>query len=175
MKSSLFKISSRYGALAGVLVPVFFMLLFYLGRNPFLVAPFLDFRIFLFGIFIFFAMKEFRDYHQGGLFYFWQGLFSGFIVVVFSSLIGALGLWVFGRLEPRFLTSYIEGRMAYYKTFAPEDIERVGKEAFERNLLETPNTDITGLVMTHFVQGMVLGFFVTLVLSVVVRRTDQTL
>jgi hypothetical protein len=175
MKNSLIKICLRYGGLAGVLVIVLFILLFYLGRNPFLVAPFLDFRIFLFGVFIFFAMKEFRDYHQGGIFYFWQGLFSGFVVVVVASLIGSLGLWIFGKSEPEFLASYIEGRMAYYKTFAPEDIERIGKDAFERNLLETPNTDITGLVMTHFVQGMVLGFFVTLILSVIVRRTDQNL
>ena len=169
----LLKISARYGAVAGILTVALLILLYYMGRNPFLISPFLDFRTFLFGVFIFFAMKEFRDYHQNGYFYFWQGLFAGFIVVLVSSMIAALGLWLFGELESGFLSSYIDGRIAYLKTFPKEDIERIGKEIYERNLRELPSTNIASLVITHFVQGMVIGFFITTVLSVIVRRTQN--
>lgn len=171
--SALLKISLRYGVVAGILTVVLLVLLFYMGRNPFLISPFLDFRIFLFGVFMFFAMKEFRDYHQEGYFYFWQGLFSGFVVVLAAAAIGALGLWIFGELEPGFLSSYIEGRMAYLKTFPKEDVERIGRDIYERNLKELPSTTIPSLVITHFAQGMIIGFFITTVLSVIVRKTHQ--
>jgi hypothetical protein len=175
IKSALFRLSLRYGAVAGILAVVLLILLYYFGRNPFLISPFLDFRIFIFGIFIFFSLKEFRDYCQERILYFWQGLFGGFVVVVLASAISATGLWIFGTLEEGFVTSYVEGMTAYLKTFPKEEIERIGKDIYERNLKELPSTNIATLVFTHFVQGMIIGFFITIILSVIVRRTNQNL
>ena len=86
----LVKVCVRYGAVAGVLSVILLIILYYSGRNPMLIAPFLDFRIFVLGIFIFFSLKEFRDAYQGGLLYFWQGLFGSFVVVVLSSTISSI-------------------------------------------------------------------------------------
>lgn len=171
--SALVKISLRYGAVAGILAVALLISLFYFGRHPFLAAPFLDFRIFLFGVFMFFAMKEFRDYKQQGVLYFWQGLFIGMIVVSAGSLIGTIGLWIFGSSEERFVQGYVEGMTAYLKTFPKEDIERIGVEVYERNLRELPSTNITDLVAIHLVQGVLIGTFVTIILSVILRRINQ--
>lgn len=170
----LVKVCVRYGAVAGVLSVILLIILYYSGRNPMLIAPFLDFRIFVLGIFIFFSLKEFRDAYQGGLLYFWQGLFGSFVVVVLSSTISSAGLYIFGSLEKNFVTSYIQGMTAYLKTFPAEEIERIGKEIYERNLEDLPSTNISTLVQTHFVQGIMIGFFVSLILSVILRRTNLT-
>ncbi len=53
--------------------------------------PYLDFRVFLFGIFVSFTLKEFRDVHQRGELYFWQGIIGSGIVVLTASAIAALG------------------------------------------------------------------------------------
>lgn len=173
-RNSLAGVGVRYGLVGGLLAVILLILLFYAGRNPFLIAPYLDFRIFLFGIFIFFTLKEFRDIHQGGVLYFWQGLFGSFIVVLITSVLGGGGLYVFGTYEPEFVNSYIREMTLYLKTFAPEDIERIGKDIYERNLNDLPATNISKLVITHFAQGMMIGFFVSIILSVVLRKTQTT-
>jgi hypothetical protein len=61
----------------------------------------------------------------------------------------------------------------YLNTFSKEDIERIGKEVFERNLNQLPTTNISVLAMTYFVQGLAIGFFVSIILSVIVRRQPK--
>jgi hypothetical protein len=171
MRRLLLKVSIRYGLVAGILEVILMVILYYAGRNPLMISPFLDFRILLYGIFIFFALKEFRDFHQSGLLYFWQGLFSSFIVVLLGSIIGSAGLWIFGSLEPELVSSYVEQMQAYLKTFPKEEIEKIGKDIYERNYNQLPSTNISTLVFTHYVQGMMIGFFVSIILSVILRRT----
>lgn len=173
--SALLRVSIRNGLIAGLLSAVVLVVLYYIGRHPFLIAPFFDFRILLFGVFIFFSLKEFRDFHQDGLLYFWQGLFGSFIVVVVASSIAGLGLWIFGTLELDFVPDYVREMTAYLQKFTDEDLERarIGKETYERNLAELPATNITTLVITHFAQGMMIGFFISLILSVILRKTNQ--
>ncbi len=173
--STLLRVSIRNGLIAGLLSAVVLVVLYYIGRHPFLIAPFFDFRILLFGVFIFFSLKEFRDFHQDGLLYFWQGLFGSFIVVVVASSIAGLGLWIFGTLELDFVPDYVREMTAYLQKFTDEDLERarIGKETYERNLAELPATNITTLVITHFAQGMMIGFFISLILSVILRKTNQ--
>jgi hypothetical protein len=170
--SALLKVSVRYGVIAGILAVVLMIALLYLGKNPFSIYPFLDFRIILFGIFIFFSLKEFRDLHQGGVLYFWQGLFASFIVVLLGSVIGCAGLWIFGLYEPRMVELYVSEMTAYLKTFPPEEIERIGKEVYDRNLRLLPSTNISTLAKSHLVQGMIIGFFISIIFSVILRRTN---
>jgi hypothetical protein len=169
-RSPLLSISLRNGVVAGLLACGLFIAMYYIGHHPFLVSPFLDFRILLFGIFIFFTLKEFRDYHQRGLLYFWQGLIGSVLVVATASALAALGLWIFGNLEAGFVTSYVKGMTEYLKTFSEEDIQRIGKDIYERNLTMLPATNITALVETYLAQGFVIGFFVSIILSVILRR-----
>jgi hypothetical protein len=166
----LLRVCLRYGAVAGILSGVLLIVLFYTGRHPFLISPFLDFRIFVFGVFIFFALKEYRDQHQEGILYFWQALFGSFIVVMLSSVLSSIALYIFGTLEKGFVISYVEGMTQYLKTFPPEEIERIGKDIYERNLAELPSTNILTLVITHFAQGMMIGFFISIILSVILRK-----
>jgi uncharacterized membrane-anchored protein YitT (DUF2179 family) len=173
-RSPLVKICARYAGVAGVLTFVLLLILFYTGHHPMLVAPFLDFRILLFGIFIVFALKEFRDYYQQGVLYFWQGLLGSLFMVLVSSAIASAGFWIFGAFEPTFVGSYVEQMTAYLKTFPKEDIERIGKDIYERNLEQLPATNISKLVITYFFQGIAIGFFVSIILSVIMRRQPKT-
>jgi hypothetical protein len=173
MTKTLVKISARYGAGAGILGFILLLVMYYLGPHPLLVSPFLDFRILLLGIFIFFTLKEFRDYHQGGVLFFWQGMLGGFFVTLIAIATTSLLLWLFGRWEHEFVVSYIAQMTTYLKSFPKEDIDRIGKEIYERNLEALPTTNIVDLTETYFVQGIIIGFFVNVVLSVVLRRQPK--
>jgi len=53
-KSPLVPIALRYGVIAGGIVTLLMVIFYYMGQHPLLVSPYLDFRIVLFGVFIFF-------------------------------------------------------------------------------------------------------------------------
>jgi hypothetical protein len=171
--SPLFRNAVRYGLIAGALSFVLLIGLYYLGRHPLMIAPFLDFRILLLGVFIFFCMKEVRDYYQQGELYFWQGMTGGGVLVLIANTIGALGLMLFGKIEKDFVSSYITLMTAYLKTFSKEDIERIGKTVFDSNISQLPATNVSVLAATYFAQGLAIGFFVTIIVSVIVRRQQQ--
>ena len=171
--STLFKISARYGAVSGILAFILLILSYYMGRHPMLVSPLLDFRVLLFGIFIFFALREFRDSVQEGLLSFAQGMLGALVVVFVSSLITSVALVTFGNWENGFVNMFISQSIDYLKTFPKEDIERIGKEVYERNLNALPATNISDLAKTYFVQGSVIGFFVSIIVSVILRRQPK--
>lgn len=175
MKSlTLFKISARYGAVSGILAFILLTIQYYLGRHPLMVSPMLDFRILLFGIFIFFTLREFRDFNQEGYLSFAQGVLGGLVVVFVSSLMTSIALAIYGDWENGFVKMFIEQRGAYLKTFPKEEIERIGKEIYQRNLDALPTTNSVALAGTYFVQGSVIGFFVSIIISVILRQQPKT-
>lgn len=174
MIKKLIRISSRYGAVGGILAFVLLIIMYYLGRHPLITSPFLDFRVLLFGIFIYFTLKEFRDYEQGGVLYFSQAMIGGFGVVTIMTTLTTLLLFLFGNLEPAFVKDYVTQVVDYLKSFTKEDIDRIGKEIYERNLTDLPATNISNLAITYFAHGLVIGFFVNIILSVILRRQPKT-
>lgn len=173
MTSKLLRISARWGAVAGVLAFIMHVVMFYLGRHPLLVSPFLDFRILLFGVFVYFSLKEFRDYDQQGILYFWQASLGGTVVVLLMTTIASVMLFAFGSWEKEFVTGYITEMTTYLKGFPKEDIERIGKDIYERNLKGLPTTNMWQLTVTYFTQGLIIGFFVNIIVSVILRRQPK--
>ena len=173
LAKTLLKISARYGAAAGILAFILLLVMYYIGRHPLLTSPFLDFRILLFGIFIFFTLKEFRDYYQDGNLYFWQAMLGGWTVILIATIATSILLWLFGVWDNGFVDSYIAQVTAYLKSFPQGDIDRIGKEIYERNLMALPATNIFDLTQTYFMQGIVIGFFVNIILSAILRRQPK--
>jgi hypothetical protein len=173
MAKTLWKVSVRYGAAAGILAFILLLVMHYVGPHPLLTSPFLDFRILLFGIFIFFTLKEFRDHYHNGILYFWQAMVGGWTVVVIATVATSILVWLFGVWDNAFVDSYIGQAISYLKSFPQKDIDRIGKEIYERNLNALPTTNIFDLIQTYFMQGIVIGFFVNIILSVILRRQPK--
>ena len=174
MLNKLMRIAARYGLIGGGIAFVLVVIMFYLGKHPLVVSPYLDFRVLLFGIFVFFALKEFRDYDQGGTLYFAQAMLGGFMVVFILTVVATVLIWIFGSIEQDFVKMYVDQEMAFLRSFSPEDIDRLGKNEFDRNLAALPSTNILLLALTYFRNGLVLGFFVNIILAVIVRRQPKT-
>ncbi|HEX6224619.1 MAG TPA: DUF4199 domain-containing protein, partial [Chryseolinea sp.] len=117
MTKMLWKISLRYGAAGGILAFVLLLVMYYTGPHPLLTSPFLDFRILLFGIFIFFTLKEFRDYYQDGSLYFWQAMLGGWTVILIATIATSILLWLFGVWDNDFVDSYIVQVTSYLRSF----------------------------------------------------------
>src|SRR5260221_6463678 len=108
-------IAVRNGLLSGVVGMMMLLGLYFLGRHPFLIPPYMDFRIILFGVLLFFTLKEFRDYFQQGTLYFRQGMFMSLVFTSDFALVAFVIIWVFTILRPEFLSSYISLNMEAIK------------------------------------------------------------
>lgn len=170
----LVKVSLRYGALAGIIGSGLLVALYYINRHPLVIPVYMDFRIILFGVFIFFALREVRDYYQGGVLYFWQGIIGSFLFTFCFSLIASIAIVGFVELVPAFLTDYVNRTLDQMKSLPAEVIESIGKDVYERNLELLPSTTGSNLGVTYFVQSFLISFFVSIILSVTLRRQPKT-
>ncbi len=167
-------IGIRNGAIAAAVSISLLIAMYYMGRHPLMVSPFLDFRILLFGVFIFFSLREFRDVHQEGALYFWQGMIGSFVMVMVTATVASLLLLAFCAIESTFIPSYIKAATEYFKTFPREDIDRIGKEVYERNLSLLPSTNSKQMAGLYFAQSIMIGLFVSIILSVILRKQSKT-
>ncbi len=130
----------------------------------------MDFRILLYGVFIFFSLKEFREYHQEGVLYFWQGMVGSFVVVATAAVIGSLILRVFISLEDNFIPEYVSVMTEYLRGFPEEEINRIGKDAYDRNLEGLPATTSAQIATLYLAQSFGIGLFISIILSVILRK-----
>jgi uncharacterized membrane-anchored protein YitT (DUF2179 family) len=174
LKSPLVTIAIRWGFIGGALAIALLIGTYYLGKHPFMISPFLDFRVLLFGVMIYFTLREFRDAHQEGALYFWQGMIGSFVMVMVAGTVASLLFLVFMALEENFVAAYIPLMTEYLKSFSPEDIERIGKEVYERNLEQLASTNGKQLAGLYFAQGLIIGFFVSIIVSVIWRKQPKS-
>lgn len=172
--SPLFTIVVRYGAIAAVLSIALNIAMFYMNRHPVMIAPFLDFRVFLYAIFIFFSLKEYRDFHNEGALHFFQGMFGSFVLVATAGVLGSILYRVFGALETNFIPEYIRLMTEYLKSAPEDEVARVGKETIERNLQALPSTNMGQIATLYLVQSFGIGLFVSIIMSVILRKQPKT-
>lgn len=172
--SPLFTIAVRYGAIAAVLSIALNIAMFYMNRHPVMIAPFLDFRVFLYAIFIFFSLKEYRDFHNEGALHFFQGMFGSFVLVATAGVLGSILYRIFGALETNFIPEYIRLMTEYLKSAPEDEVARVGKETIERNLQALPSTNMGQIATLYLVQSFGIGLFVSIIMSVILRKQPKT-
>lgn len=171
--SPLVNIPVRFGLIAGVLGAILVIVLYYLGKHPFLFPIYFDFRVILFAILMYFTLKEYRDFHKEGLLHLWEGLIMCFIFVTVFALMSSAIIFVFATLEPKFVQSFITLFTNQVKQFPPHIIEQIGKDNFERNLKELAATTSFGMARSYFSQSYIISLFISIILSVVLRKQPK--
>ena len=166
-------VAVRNGLIAGIVGMMMFLVLYFLGRHPFLIPAYMDFRIILFGVLLFFTLKEFRDYFQEGTLYFWQGMFMCLIFTAIFAFIAFIVIWAFAGLNPRFVDSYVSLTLEQIKSIPPEIVKRIGKADYERSIAALPATRSLDLALLYFWQSFVISFFVSIIISVILRRQPK--
>jgi hypothetical protein len=170
----LIKVPLRYGVIAGLVGFGLLVGLYYMGRHPLLIPVFLDFRIILFGVFIFFTLREIRDYYQNGILYFWQGIIASLLFTACYAFIASLALYLFVLAAPVFLSDYVNLSIQQLKSLPSQVIEQIGREVYERNLGLLPATSASDLGLLYFLQSFMISLFISIILSVTLRRQPKS-
>ena len=173
----IFRVPLKYGAAASVLAIVLMIVMYYSGKHPMLIPAFYDYRIFLFGIIIFFSVKEYREYFNGGKLHFWEGLVNGIITYIIVALIAGAFIWVFSLIEPDFLQGYINGALQGLELdkeqLTGEGPITITEEEFQRQVSNLKNIRPSVLPLDYIIKSMVIGFPITLIMAVLLRKTED--
>ncbi len=173
--STQFKVAGKYGLIGGFICCLVITVLFWIDKHPFLVPIIFDFRVVLFPILIFFSLKEIRDYCQGGILFFWQGMIYSYAMLMTAALVASSFVWTLASWHSTFLSSYITKLLQQFSDNQRVIIENVGKEAYEQQLAKLPSTSAADLSADYFLKSMIIGLFLTIILSVILRKQPKTL
>ena len=169
--SPLVKTPLKYGLIGGMLSALLITMLFYIDRHPFLIPIFLDFRLLLLPLFIFFATKEFRDYRNNKELHFWQGMSAGFVTYTSLGLFAGIYVLIFaGMIESDFVAQFVEISKSQLEANRESVVEAVGVDAYEKAVSSLPQTSAGDLAFDYFLKTLIIGMFVTIIISVILRR-----
>jgi len=120
------------------------------------------------------GLKELRDDHQQGLLSFGQGMVSNFLfTTVFATLASGL-IWIYMIIDPNFLTTYIKVATEQMHAIPAEAIEQLGKVEYDRNILALQGTNISDLALDYLIKSFIISFFLSIIISVILRRQPKT-
>jgi len=170
----LFKVPFRYGLIGGAIGCVVIASLYYMGRHPFLLPVIFDFRIVMFSVFIFLSLKEVRDYYQQGTLFLWQGMIGSYVFIGTSALIGSVFTWCLATWDHQFLPSYLSKLEEQMEVFRKQIEESVGVQAYQEQLAKLPSTSALDLAGDYFLKSLIIGLFLTIIISVILRKQTQT-
>ena len=169
----LVRIPLIYGLIGGVICVVLLISFYYFGKHPLLIPPFFDVRIFVIAILSFFALKEVRDYFFGGIIFLWQGMGGCLVFLGGLALVTSIGIWIFGTAVPGFVELYVAQGIAQIKSLPAESVNQIGKQAVEEVLKTLPTTTLGDLIGKYASQTFAIGFFITIIISVILRRQPK--
>lgn len=172
-RSPLVHVCFRYGAIAGFLCALTVISLYYMGKHPFLITPFFDFRVPAFSLLLFFSLREVRDYFYEGRLTFFDGLGGSIIFLMTAAFVSDLVIFIFGSLQPDFVVEYVRQLGEQIRNIPPESIDQVGKATIENSLKELPFITLTYLVGLYAWQTFQIGFFISVIISVILRRQPK--
>ncbi|UII24506.1 DUF4199 domain-containing protein [Fulvivirga maritima] len=171
------KVPLKFGLFGALLGMVVILVLYFINRHPLLIPPHLDFRILLFAVFIFFALKEFKDYYNNQMLNFWQGMIIGFIVYLVIGLLVGLGLVILCQVVPHFLTTYIEGTingmMLNKEQLIHGEEITITEAQFNEQIEEMRNATSAVVFFDYLGKSLFIGFPITIIISIIMRRTEN--
>ncbi len=169
IKNKLIAVPLRYGLLGGVVVIVLFLLFYFLHLNPLVNIKFID--ILIFGIFIFFCLKEYRDRYNGGELHFWQGMSAGMINYFTIALISALFILIMTTLiDPGLVPDYISTRLDFLELNKQPLVETMSENAYNEAVTGVKSTTAFDLALDDFLKKSIIGLFLSSIISVLLRK-----
>lgn len=171
------KVPLKYGLIGSGLSVILILVFYFSNRHPLLIPIYYDYRIFLFGVFIFFGIKEFKEYYNGNRLHFWQGITIGVIIYVsIGILIGAFIL-LFSNVQPEFLQQYIDGTIRGLELnkelLITESPITISEEEFQQQITLLKDTPPYKLTLDFFIKSCLIGFMISIIMAVVMRRTED--
>ncbi len=164
------KHSLKYAVLCGVFLCALFYVSLKFGSNPLLDPRHFFFDLAVFFLFIYFASKEHKDFRNGGVFHFWQGISIGFIVLIPAAILFSIFLFVIFASFPELMNEYKEGAKVMLDAQREMYVETYGEDAIKEQYNQIESREPLQVILRNSGWKVLSGFLVTPVVSIILRR-----
>lgn len=165
--------SIKYSLICGLFLLAIFFVSLRFGSNPLLDIRHFLFDLAVFFLFIFFAGKEFKDFNNQGFLHFWQGISIGFIVFVPAVILFSLLLFVIFQQFPELIDGYREGARNLIESKKDFFLEEFSEDQLKEQIRAVDEVTTGELVLSTFGKKLFAGFFVTPVVSIILRKKPK--
>ncbi len=172
-KKPLLSVPVKYALVGGALNIVLFFILVFFDQNPLVTNKLFKvlFDFLVLSVFTFFCVKEFKVYYNGGVLRFWQGMTLGFFTFVYMGLITSLFLLLYLSLNPDLLQDFIAQQTILITSSKDSIIEMYGEQIYRQWLADLQLIRIADFAEEDFLTKFGLGFFASLLISIVMRSS----
>lgn len=164
------KPSVKYAILCALFLVGLFFISIRFGSNPLFDFRHLFFDLGIFFLFIFFAGKEFKDYRNGGVLHFWQGISIGFIVFIPAVLFSSIIFYVIFEQFPILIEQYRQGANEMLESKRSFYLEEFGEEGIADMKQKIANRTPFDLVLRMARNKFFLAFLVSPVVAIFLRK-----
>lgn len=169
-RSQLFKVPLKYGVAGGIISLLLFITLYFLDESPLSAIRLFDFV--LIPLFVFFSLKEFRDYKNEGKMAYWEGMTVGLVCYGLIALISASAILLFLEvIDPQLFVQHKQENITILTQDPQEWVEQLGREDYEEALEDVRGITPVSLAADDFVKKILIGLFLTSVISIFLKRT----
>ena len=169
LNNNLVRVPLRYGIIGGSVVILLFLIFYFLDLDPIINIKIID--LLILAIFIFFALKEFRDRYNNRELHFWQGMTGGVINYLSIAIISALFILVMTVIiDPELTTKYIEGRIELLNQNRQTLVDTMDEETFMDAMAGVQETSPMDLALDDFLKKSIIGLFLTIIIAVILRK-----
>jgi len=160
----------RYGAIAGLLLFIAYLVIALSGKKPWLNLNVLVMNTMVYLIFLYIGMRSFRDAKNGGFLHFWQGMSVGFILYATASVVFAVSLAVLVSAEPALLAEYIQDLLTYLESNKAELIEQFNEAHYKEQVKLANEAGVGTMVFDALIKNSISGLFIAIAVAVILRR-----
>lgn len=164
------KISLKYALICSVFLIIIFHVSDYFDINPLINLAHLIFDLVIFGIFIFFGTKEFKVNQENETLHFWQGMTVGFNTYFIATAIFSLYLLLYFQVNTNAVLAYQEAATRFLMEKRTIYEERIGEDSFQAQLDGIAAVTWNNLVLSAGLKKILAGFFITPVISIILRK-----
>ena len=171
LKTPILRVPAKFGLIGGLLAAILFVILYAADQNPLLSTKKIPFGIILIPLLVYFSIREFRDYSNGGELRFWQGLVIGFVNYLIIALISAVFVLAFLSYYDRaILQELINFNVLNFERNQAGFIETFDQATYDKVLADIRETTVHHIALDDFTRKMLIGFISTFIISIFLRK-----
>ncbi|MGB3182749.1 MAG: DUF4199 domain-containing protein [Cyclobacteriaceae bacterium] len=162
----------KYGLIGSAFYILLFFILAYLKGNPYDAIKWADFL--LIPIFVFFAVKEFKDVYNNRELRYWQGMTLGFITYTVMAIVAFIFVYLyFDVINPENFLEYQQEKIDLVISNKERTISEMGEGTYRRTLDSVRAITKINLSLDTFLRKEFVGLFLTIVISVAQRTKSR--
>ena len=161
----------KYGAIVGVFLFLVFFGMQLAGQQPGINVNTMFIQGLLIVLFMYFCLREFRDYKNGGILHYWQGMTASFILYALAALLYASAMWVWLTVDAEAMQQIIYYRLGHMQRTKESFIQGGGtEEVFNTQVAQLKLLTPGVMFIDQLVRTLFIGVLTAVLPSIILRK-----